>query len=250
MKARPVAFNVRVAVTAQHRQMLDQVLQVFRITPDYDLNLMLPGQTLATSTSRMLAALEPVFRDASPDIAYVQGDTTSTLCGALSAFYAGVPIGHIEAGLRTGDMLHPFPEEANRVLAGRLAALHFAATNGSRDNLLREGVRPETIHVTGNSGIDAVLNVRDRLQAGQLMSGSDWSFIHLSSSSPPTVGRASGKVWILFVVRSCAWPPAVTPKLFSPFIAIPTFLARSSANSAICRVSIFWNPSTMFRSLT
>ena len=178
MKARPVAFKVRVAVTAQHRQMLDQVLQVFRITPDYDLNLMLPGQTLATSTSRMLAALEPVFRDASPDIAYVQGDTTSTLCGALSAFYAGVPIGHIEAGLRTGDMLQPFPEEANRVLTGRLAALHFAATNGSRDNLLREGVRPETIHVTGNSGIDAVLNVRDRLQAGQLMSGSDWSFIH------------------------------------------------------------------------
>lgn len=176
MKARPGAFTVHVAVTAQHRQMLDQVLAVFRITPDYDLDLMLPAQTLATSTSRMLAALEPVFLDSHPDIAFVQGDTTSTLCGALSAFYAGVKVGHIEAGLRTGDMLQPFPEEANRVLTGRLAALHFAATTGSRDNLLREGVAPETIHVTGNSGIDAVLNVRDRLQSGEL-TGPDWRFL-------------------------------------------------------------------------
>jgi len=176
MKARPDLFHVRVAVTAQHRQMLDQVLSVFRVTPDYDLNLMTPGQTLTTASSRMLAALEPVFEHARPDIAYVQGDTTSTLCGALSAFYAGVPIGHIEAGLRTGDMTQPFPEEMNRVVTGRLTALHFAATTGARDNLLREGITPEAISVTGNSGIDAVLNVRDRLAAGQI-SGGDWSFL-------------------------------------------------------------------------
>ncbi len=175
MKARPDVFDVRVAVTAQHRQMLDQVLAVFRIVPDFDLNLMLPGQTLAQSTSRMLAALEPVFQEAQPDIAYVQGDTTSTFCGALSAFYAGVKVGHIEAGLRTGDLLQPFPEEANRVLTGRLATLHFAATEGSKENLLREGVAPEVIHVTGNSGIDAVLNVQKRLETGEL-TGSDWNF--------------------------------------------------------------------------
>jgi UDP-N-acetylglucosamine 2-epimerase (non-hydrolysing) len=176
MKARPDEFDVRVAVTAQHRQMLDQVLSVFRVTPDYDLDLMLPGQTLAQVSSRMLAALEPVFADAKPTIAYVQGDTTSTLCGALSAFYAGVPVGHIEAGLRTGDMRQPFPEEMNRVLTGRMTDIHFAATSGARDNLLREGVPADAIHVTGNSGIDAVLNVRDRLQSGELPAA-DWSFL-------------------------------------------------------------------------
>ncbi|MCU1330216.1 MAG: UDP-N-Acetylglucosamine 2-epimerase [Bryobacterales bacterium] len=187
MKARPELFDVRVAVTAQHRQMLDQVLSVFRITPDYDLDLMLPGQTLAVASSRMLAALEPVFADARPDIAYVQGDTTSTLCGALSAFYAGVPVGHIEAGLRTGDMRQPFPEEMNRVLTGRITALHFAATSGARDNLLREGVAAETIYITGNSGIDAVVNVRDRLLSGELQ-GPDWSF--LDASKPLVVVTA------------------------------------------------------------
>ncbi len=168
MKSRPEEFDVRVAVTAQHRQMLDQVLGTFRVTPDYDLNSMTPGQTLASSTARIVAALEPVYLDSRPGIVYVQGDTTTTLCGALAAFYARIPVGHIEAGLRTGDLGQPFPEEMNRVVTGRLAALHFAATEGARGNLLRENVAPETIHVTGNSGIDALLHVRDRLIAGEL----------------------------------------------------------------------------------
>jgi UDP-N-acetylglucosamine 2-epimerase (non-hydrolysing) len=173
MKSRPAEFDVRVAVTAQHRQMLDQVLEVFRVTPDYDLNSMTPGQTLASSTARILAALEPVMADAKPDIVYVQGDTTTTLCGALAAFYSRIPVGHIEAGLRTGDLTQPFPEEMNRVVTGRLVAIHFAATEGARANLIRENVAPETIHVTGNSGIDALLNVRDRLAAGELKGQAD-----------------------------------------------------------------------------
>jgi UDP-N-acetylglucosamine 2-epimerase (non-hydrolysing) len=173
MKSRPAEFDVRVAVTAQHRQMLDQVLDVFRVVPDYDLNSMTPGQTLASSTARILAALEPVMADAKPDIVYVQGDTTTTFCGALAAFYSRIPVGHIEAGLRTGDLAQPFPEEMNRVVTGRLAAIHFAATEGARGNLIRENVAPETIHVTGNSGIDALLNVRDRLASGELKGQAD-----------------------------------------------------------------------------
>ena len=170
------SFDVRTVVTAQHRHMLDQVLTAFRVTPDYDLNLMTPGQTLAAASSRMLAALEPVYAEVRPDVVFVQGDTTTTLCGALAAFYSRIPIGHVEAGLRTGDMAQPFPEEMNRVLTGRLSALHFAATNGARANLLREGVRPESIHVTGNTGIDAVLHVRDRLDSTDLPR-SGWDFL-------------------------------------------------------------------------
>jgi UDP-N-acetylglucosamine 2-epimerase (non-hydrolysing) len=174
MKRRQEEFAVRVAVTAQHRQMLDQVLTAFGVTPDYDLNSMTPGQTLAASASRILAALEPVFDDANPDIIYVQGDTTTTLCGALGAFYARIPVGHVEAGLRTGDLTQPFPEEMNRVVSGTLASIHFAATEGARRNLLRENVDPATIYVTGNSGIDAVLYVQDRLISGELPGGSTW----------------------------------------------------------------------------
>jgi UDP-N-acetylglucosamine 2-epimerase (non-hydrolysing) len=176
MKARPGEFQVEVAVTAQHRQMLDQVLGVFGVVPDYDLNLMAPGQTLAGASSRILAAMEPVFAKSAPDIVYVQGDTNTTLCGALGAFYAGIPVGHIEAGLRTGDLAEPFPEEMNRVVTGRLAAIHFAATESAKANLLREGVEERAIHVTGNSGIDAVLNVRDRLASGAL-GGGEWPFL-------------------------------------------------------------------------
>jgi UDP-N-acetylglucosamine 2-epimerase (non-hydrolysing) len=176
MKARPEQFSVQVAVTAQHREMLDQVLKVFGVTPEYDLNLMAPGQTLAGASARIIAGLEPVYADSRPDIVFVQGDTATTLCGALGAFYARIPVGHIEAGLRTGDLSEPFPEEMNRVLTTRLAALHFAATEGAKANLLREGVVASLIHVTGNSGIDAVINVRDRLASRQLPAG-DWSFL-------------------------------------------------------------------------
>jgi UDP-N-acetylglucosamine 2-epimerase (non-hydrolysing) len=168
LRSRPSEFESRVCVTGQHRHMLDQVLSVFEVRPDHDLDLMLPGQSLFQSHSRILAALEEVLKAEQPDIVLVQGDTTTTLCGALAAFYARIPIGHVEAGLRTGDMAQPFPEEMNRVLAGRLATLHFAATAGAARNLIAESVDQSRITVTGNSGIDAVLYVRDGLASGKL----------------------------------------------------------------------------------
>jgi UDP-N-acetylglucosamine 2-epimerase (non-hydrolysing) len=161
-------FAVRIAATAQHRGLLDQALEAFAITPDNDLNVMQPGQTLFASTSRILAALEPVFIREHPDMVLVQGDTTSTFCGALAAFYAGVPSGHVEAGLRTGDLRQPFPEEANRELTGKLATLHFAPTEAAAASLKREGTNPAQIYVTGNTGVDAVLEIRDALEAGKL----------------------------------------------------------------------------------
>jgi UDP-N-acetylglucosamine 2-epimerase (non-hydrolysing) len=164
-------FQVRVCVTAQHRAMLDQVLAAFGVTPDYDLDLMQPGQSLAQITARILSALEPVIQAEQPDMAIVQGDTTTTLTGALAAFYQHVQVGHVEAGLRTGDLAQPFPEEMNRVAATRLAALHFAPTETAQRNLLAEGVDSRRITVTGNSGIDAVLYVRDALVAGRLPAG-------------------------------------------------------------------------------
>jgi UDP-N-acetylglucosamine 2-epimerase (non-hydrolysing) len=169
----PTKFDVKVCVTAQHRQMLDQVLETFQVTPDYDLDLMLPGQTLSQSTSRILTALEPVLRDEKPSMIVVQGDTTTTLSGALAAFYSRIPVAHVEAGLRTFDLAQPFPEEMNRVLTSRLAVLHFAATEQAAQNLRAEGVPPNAICVTGNTGIDAVLYVRDRLEQGSLRGG-DW----------------------------------------------------------------------------
>jgi UDP-N-acetylglucosamine 2-epimerase (non-hydrolysing) len=171
LQSRPADFRTVVCVTAQHRGMLDQVLQIFRIVPDHDLDLMLPGQTLFQSTSRILAGLEPIFNSVQPDIVIVQGDTTTTLCGALAAFYKNVPVGHVEAGLRSFDLRQPFPEEMNRVLSSKLAALHFAATDWAADNLRKEGVAPESIFVTGNTGIDAVLYVRDELARGALVAG-------------------------------------------------------------------------------
>ncbi len=173
LREHPSKFDVKVCVTAQHREMLDQVLEAFQVKPDYDLDLMLPGQTLFQSTSRILAGLEPVLREAKPAMAIVQGDTTTTLCGALAAFYARVPVAHVEAGLRTHDMRQPFPEEMNRVLASRLTALHFAATDQATENLRAEGVPSDAISVTGNTGIDAVLFVRDGLEQGTLR-GRDW----------------------------------------------------------------------------
>jgi UDP-N-acetylglucosamine 2-epimerase (non-hydrolysing) len=156
-----------VCVTAQHREMLDQILELFEITPDVDLNLMKPGQTLAGLTARILEKLPSVIEELAPDAVLVQGDTTTTFCSALSAFYANVPIGHMEAGLRTGDIRAPFPEEMNRVLTTRLARWHFPATENNRQTLLGEGVDPESVFVTGNSVIDALLQVRDRIESGQ-----------------------------------------------------------------------------------
>jgi UDP-N-acetylglucosamine 2-epimerase (non-hydrolysing) len=169
-------FDVRVCVTAQHRGLLDQVLAAFQVKPDHDLDLMLPGQTLFQSTSRILTGLEPVLDAERPDMVLVQGDTTTTMAGALAAFYKRIAVGHIEAGLRTGDIYQPFPEEANRLLTTRLATLHFAATSCARDNLIREGIAPDSISVTGNTGIDAVLFVRDELAAKRL-EGGNWTWI-------------------------------------------------------------------------
>ncbi len=163
-----LSLMTRVAVTGQHRGLLDQALGVFSIKPDHDLNVMSPGQTLYDSTSRMIAALGPVLAEERPDMVMVQGDTTTTFCGALAAFYADIAVGHVEAGLRTGDLRQPFPEEMNRVLTTRLATLHFAPTDVSAAHLRREGIASDRITVTGNTGIDAVLSIRDRLVSGQL----------------------------------------------------------------------------------
>lgn len=175
LRGRP-EFEVKVCVTGQHRRLLDQVLDVFEVKPDFDLDIMKPGQTLSQSTSRILAALEPVLASARPDMVLVQGDTTTTLCGALAGFYQKIPVGHIEAGLRTWDLMQPFPEEMNRVLTGRIAELHFAATDWARSNLLSEGVAAERVPVTGNTGIDAVLYIRDRLESGALK-GPEWPLL-------------------------------------------------------------------------
>ena len=172
MRDRETGFDVRVCVTAQHRGLLDQVLQTFRIVPDHDLNLMTPGQSLTQSASRILAALEPVIAGERPDMLVVQGDTTTTMCGALAAFFQRVPVAHVEAGLRTGDLYQPFPEELNRVVTGRVAALHLAPTAQSAANLEREGVAPNSIMITGNTGIDALLYVRDGLESGAIVGGS------------------------------------------------------------------------------
>jgi UDP-N-acetylglucosamine 2-epimerase (non-hydrolysing) len=155
-------FDVRVLATAQHRHLLDQVLLVFGIEPDIDLNIMLPNQDLTTLTSRLLLSLDDVLKAEMPDAVLAQGDTTTVMTTAMACFYHKVPFGHVEAGLRTWDMQNPFPEEMNRVIAGKLAKWHFAPTEGSRKNLLREGVSDIDIMVTGNTVIDALLSVVDR----------------------------------------------------------------------------------------
>ncbi|WP_200562707.1 non-hydrolyzing UDP-N-acetylglucosamine 2-epimerase [Erwinia sp. S43] len=153
----------RLCVTAQHREMLDQVLHLFSLVPDYDLNIMRPGQGLTEITSRILEGLKTVFADFTPDVVLVHGDTTTTLAASLAAFYHRIPVGHIEAGLRTGDLYSPWPEEANRTLTGHLASYHFAPTERSRQNLIRENLPDSRIFVTGNTVIDALFWVRDRV---------------------------------------------------------------------------------------
>ncbi|WP_289294105.1 non-hydrolyzing UDP-N-acetylglucosamine 2-epimerase [Romboutsia ilealis] len=145
-----------VCVTAQHRQMLDQVLETFNITPDYDLNIMKQGQTLVDITTRALQSLSEVISQVKPNIVLVHGDTTTTLSGSLAAFYNQVSVGHVEAGLRTYDKYSPFPEEVNRQVTGIIADMHFAPTEVSKNNLLKEGKKEETIYVTGNTAIDAL----------------------------------------------------------------------------------------------
>ena len=153
----------RVCVTAQHRGMLDQVLEVFDIVPDHDLGIMRPHQDLYDVTSRVLLGMRDVLKAEAPDAVLVHGDTTTTLAATLAAFYAHVPVGHVEAGLRTGDLTAPWPEEANRVLADRLCRWHFAPTERARQTLFAEGLPAAGIHVTGNTVIDALLWVRERV---------------------------------------------------------------------------------------
>lgn len=156
LQSRPGEFRTRVVVTAQHRGMLDQVLDVFDIVPDHDLDVMREGQTLTDVTTRVLAGIESVLAAERPDIVLVQGDTTSAFVSALAAYYQRVAVGHVEAGLRTEDKYSPYPEEMNRRLVAVLADLHFPPTERARENLLREGVPAERIHVTGNTVIDAL----------------------------------------------------------------------------------------------
>ncbi|SPF51407.1 UDP-N-acetyl glucosamine-2-epimerase [Syntrophobacter sp. SbD1] len=158
-------FDCRVCVTAQHREMLDQVLQVFDIVPDLDLNLMRPDQTLSGLTSRAIETLDGVFAVEKPDLVLVQGDTATCFSAALTSFYHHIAVGHVEAGLRTGNLYSPWPEEANRVLTSRLATLHFAPTEVNSQNLLREGIEPAKIFVTGNTVIDALFIALEKIKS-------------------------------------------------------------------------------------
>ena len=163
-------YKTVVCVTGQHREMLDQVLQIFEIKPDYDLNIMKQGQDLYDVTARVLVGLRDVLKAVSPDVVLVHGDTTTSMAAALAAFYQQIPVGHVEAGLRTHNIYSPWPEEINRQLTGRIATYHFAPTPLSRQNLLNEGVEPAHIHATGNTVIDALYWVVDRIKSDGALS--------------------------------------------------------------------------------
>jgi UDP-N-acetylglucosamine 2-epimerase (non-hydrolysing) len=171
LKSRPNDFKCIVCVTAQHREMLDQVLEAFHITPDYDLDIMQQGQTLTQVTTRALEGLERVLSELQPDIVLAQGDTTTVLAAAMSAAYHKIAFGHVEAGLRTDNKFDPFPEEINRRLTGQLTDLHFSPTPRSKENLLREGIPADKIYLTGNTVIDALYQVRNNTPSSQSGNG-------------------------------------------------------------------------------
>ncbi len=164
-------FETIVCVTAQHREMLDQVLDLFEIKPDYDLNIMKPGQNLYEVTSNILLGLKDVLEEAKPDVVLVHGDTTTTLATSLASFYQKIPVGHVEAGLRTGNTYSPWPEEGNRQVTGRLTSFHFAPTQESKSNLLKENVDLENVIVTGNTVIDALVSVVKRFETDKDLEG-------------------------------------------------------------------------------
>lgn len=161
-----------VCVTGQHREMLDQVLNLFEIVPDYDLNIMKPGQDLYDVTSRVLLGMRDVLKEVSPDIVLVHGDTTTSSAAALAAFYQQIPVGHVEAGLRTGNIYSPWPEEMNRLITGRIASYNFSPTQLGRENLLKENVKDSTIYVTGNTVIDALYWVVEKIKSDKNLDGS------------------------------------------------------------------------------
>ena len=187
--ARPDVFQSSVCVTGQHREMVEQVIDLFSIRPDFDLKLMQHGQRLAAFAARALAELDVLFRDERPDIVVVQGDTTTTLVASLAAFYNRAKVAHVEAGLRSFDKRAPFPEEINRALTSQVADFHFAPTERSGKNLLREGVQPEKIFVTGNTVVDALQDITARLDSGQATTIIRWTFpetackVHLGNSA-------------------------------------------------------------------
>ena len=165
-------FESRCCVTAQHREMLDQVLELFEIQPDYDLDIMKEGQTLNEVTSRILLELKPVLQDFKPDVVLVHGDTATTFAASLAAYYEQIEVGHVEAGLRTGNIYSPWPEEANRKLTGALTKYHFAPTETSQNNLLRENYKKESIAITGNTVIDALMLAKDKIDKDEQLRNS------------------------------------------------------------------------------
>jgi UDP-N-acetylglucosamine 2-epimerase (non-hydrolysing) len=180
LRGRADRFLCRVCTTAQHREMLDQVLELFSIRPDHDLDIMRQGQGLHEVTSAVLLRIRPVLEAERPDVVLVHGDTTTTMAATMAAYYCRIPVGHVEAGLRTGDRYAPFPEEINRKVTGAVADLHFAPTEIAKRNLLREGVPEDSILVTGNTVIDALLSVRDRLRRDPALTrrlDADFSFL-------------------------------------------------------------------------
>ncbi|MBH3419952.1 non-hydrolyzing UDP-N-acetylglucosamine 2-epimerase [Pseudomonas putida] len=174
-------FESRVCVTGQHRQMLDQVLELFGINPDYDLNIMKPGQDLTGVTTAILQGIKPILAELKPDVVLVHGDTATTFATSLAAYYQQTPIAHVEAGLRTHNLYSPWPEEGNRRLTGALAALHFAPTATAHKNLLREGVDPASIFITGNTVIDALLEVVRKLEEPTLRAEFEHRFQYLAA---------------------------------------------------------------------
>lgn len=178
LQTMPEQFRTVVCVTGQHRQMLDQVLQLFDITPEYDLNIMQPNQDLYDITSRILLGMRDVLKEVQPDIVLVHGDTTTSTVSAMAAFYQQIPIGHVEAGLRTGNIYSPWPEEMNRLITGRIAIVHFSPTPLSRENLLKENVDDSKIVVTGNTVIDALQMVVERLKRDEQLAGEVKNKVH------------------------------------------------------------------------
>lgn len=191
----PEQFKTIVCVTGQHREMLDQVLSLFEITPDYDLNIMKQGQDLYDVTARVLVGMRDVLKEAQPDVVLVHGDTTTSTAAALAAFYQQIPVGHVEAGLRTHNIYNPWPEEMNRLITGRIATYHFSPTPLSKENLMKESVAESTIIVTGNSVIDALYMVVDKIK-NNLELSSELATI-LAKSGYDTTRLANGKKLVL-----------------------------------------------------
>ena len=192
----PQDFTTLVCVTGQHREMLDQVLHLFDIVPDYDLNIMKQGQDLYDVTARVLVGMRDVLKQAKPDVVLVHGDTTTSTAAALAAFYQQIPVGHVEAGLRTHDIYSPWPEEMNRQITGRIATYHFAPTPLAQENLLKENILPQHITVTGNTVIDALYAVVEKIQQNRSLSGQLTERLQAAGYDPLRTGQGRRLVLI------------------------------------------------------